>query len=353
LRRLAPPYYFAIPLALLPIAGTFYANEAWRVWGQHLPPRTPDFGNLFVAFPECLFFMHGLVPGSEAPVFNGALWTLTPEVQLYLAFPLLIGLAHLRWRVGKHPISGLAVTVVSAVAVSVLYRVWLYKQIGYALRLEEGSVLFSPYHCLVNTFVGRWAEFALGMGAAGLVMQGRSLSPRVLVPVWVLCLGWFLVLRSDLAVGGWVGQLFLAMEPSPSPLADAVGGAAFALLILCCATIPAIARLFSARPLVRLGTFAYSLYLIHIPVIWLLHHILHVLLDRPLLGTGLWIFAVNMFVGLPLALFAARAFWWGCERPFLSRERQRTLNTSCHTQRSPCSTSRASIVELRSPQEEI
>jgi peptidoglycan/LPS O-acetylase OafA/YrhL len=336
LRRLAPPYYVAILLALLPNVGTFYLNEGWRTWVRHLPPRVPEFApKQFDAFPECLFFMHGMVPGSEFPIFNGPLWTLTPEVQLYLTFPLLVALA--RWRgvrIGaRWRVNGLGLAVAVAVGASVAYRVWLYEQIGFALRLAEAGTLGSEYHCLVNTFLGRWAEFALGMGAAGIVVRERiqpsRLSPLLLLPAFGLCLAWFLVLRSDIAVGGWVGHLFLAMEPAPSPMADGVGGAAFALLILCCAAVPRVARVFSWQPLTALGTIAYSLYLIHSPILFWLYRAIHVLFHTDINTSGqgsLAVLALNMMVGLPIALFAAYLFWLVFERPFLSRERRTTLN---------------------------
>ncbi|MGC4042877.1 MAG: acyltransferase [Armatimonas sp.] len=323
----------AILLALAITLGTFYLDELRRVWLHHLPMETPNFGNLFVSFPECLIFMHGMVPGSEMPAFNPPLWTLTPEVQLYLAFPILVVIA--RWRGtrvgGKWPISGLGLAVMLAVGACVAYRVWLYYQIGYATCLDDDSTFSSEYHCLTNTFLGRWAEFAFGMGATSLVVRERTRSPYLLLPAFCLCLSWFLVLRSDLAIGGWIGRLFLAMEPAPSPLADEVGGAAFALLILCCATIPWISQLFSWRPLVTLGTLAYSLYLVHIPVLYGLQWTMKMLLRRELVTTSagsLPVFAMNMLIGLPLALLAARLFWSLCERPFLSQERRTTLKES-------------------------
>lgn len=323
-RRLAPPYYAALVFALLPVVGSFYLNEAWRVWVHHAPERTPNFANLLDTFPECLFFLHGMVPGSEFPAFNGALWSLTPEVQLYLTFPLLVALARCRTRIGRYQMGGLGVVVTLTVLVSVAYRVWLYEQIGPVPRLESDAALGSAYHCLANTFLGRWAEFALGMGAAGIVAGGRVPSPRLLLPACSLCLGWFLVLRSDIAVGGVVGHLFLAMEPAPSPLADAVGGMAFALFVLCCAAAPRLAHLFSSRWLVFVGTVAYSLYLIHVPTLFWIHHSIQVVLHRQI-NVGLWAFAINLFVGAPLALLLARVFWAVCERPFLSRNRRLSL----------------------------
>ncbi len=333
LRRLAPAYYAAIPLALAPHVLPFYLSEMGRILFRHLPPRVPHFGPLFDAFPACLFFLHGLFPGSEAPFFNGPIWTLTPEIQLYVAFPLLIALARCRICLGKRRIGGLGIAVTLAVAASIAYRVWLYEQVGYAVWRDAGD-LASPYHCLVNTFLGRWAEFALGMGASGAVLRKRLPSPYLLLPAFAFCMSVFLVLRSDLVIEGWVGRILLAMEPAPSPLADAVGGGAFALLLLCCAATPRVAQCFSSRYLIALGTVAYSLYLVHVPLLWWLHRgvrlVLHLDSAAPLGGANgsISLFALNVVIGLPLALFIARTFWRTFERPFLSTERKNTLIVS-------------------------
>lgn len=325
LRRIALPYYAAIVLAILIVAGTFFLNELRRIWLHHLPLDRHQLHNIFASFPECLFFLHGIVPGSEMPAFNPPLWTLTPEIQLYLAFPLLLGVAQWRgFRIGKKCcIHGLGIAVALAVSASVGYRIWLYEQIGFAVR-NSGPEVYSAYHCLVNTFLGRWAEFGLGMWAAYIVARERAGLPRLNRIAFLLCFGWFLILRSDLAIGG----LFLAMDPAPSPLADGMGGLAFAFLILCCASSVRFARFFSWRPFVVLGTYAYSLYLIHVPILLGVHWIIKMPLRReivPIGGSSLSVFGLNILLILPLAFLLARLFWHFFERPFLSQERQNGL----------------------------
>lgn len=308
-RRVAPPYYAALMLALLPVFGSYYAREAGR-WLRHLPHHPIQIGTALLGFPECLLFAHGMVPGKQNPMLNAPLWTMTPEVQLYLTFPLLVFFAR-RKRFG-----GLAGTVAFAIIASIGYRLYLYYTIGYSFALGGGEISLLPdaYHCLTNSFVGRWVEFALGMGAAGLVVRNRVPTPYVLVP---LCMGWivlFLALRN-----GWAGRTPL------TALTDAAGGAAFATLILCCAVIPSVARIFTIRPLMWLGSFAYSLYLVHSPVWVAAGRFEQVVLHLDTEAGGWTMLTINLLVVFPVALIVARLFWWCFERPFLSATWQTAL----------------------------
>ena len=68
------------------------------------------------------------------------------------------------------------------------------------------------------------------------------------------------------------------------------------------------------RPLVWIGGFSYSVYLIHAPLIQLLwQYGVH-----PLGWSGLPAFFALLLLGLPLIVAASWLFWYGCERPFLN-----------------------------------
>jgi peptidoglycan/LPS O-acetylase OafA/YrhL len=308
-RRVAPPYYAALLFALLPVFAPYYVQEAWHAL-THQPSRPIQIGTALLGFPECLYFAHGMVPGKQSPMINAPLWTMTPEIQLYLTFPLLIFLARHR-RFG-----GLLGTVTLAVTASVAFRLYLYAVVGYAFPLGGGDIPLLPdaYHCLTNSFLGRGAEFALGMGAAGAVISRRLPSPYLLLTACLSCLLLFASLRN-----GWAANSPL------TALTDAAGGAAFALLLLCCAAVPSLARLFCGRPFVWVGTFAYSLYLVHSPVWGGVQRFLQSVLHFDTEAGGLGALAINLMVVLPIALGVARLFWWCFERPFLSRSRQESL----------------------------
>jgi len=76
-------------------------------------------------------------------------------------------------------------------------------------------------------------------------------------------------------------------------------------------------RLLSWRPLVFLGTFAYSVYLIHAPllqVIW--QYLLH-----PLHLGDVETFLLLILLGIPAILGVSYLFFLICERPFLVKRR--------------------------------
>ncbi len=76
-------------------------------------------------------------------------------------------------------------------------------------------------------------------------------------------------------------------------------------------------RLLSARPLVWIGGFSYSIYLIHAP---LLQFIWQYLLRSFHSNDGLTLFLL-VVPGMALIVGLSYFFYWGCERPFLNTKR--------------------------------
>ena len=95
-----------------------------------------------------------------------------------------------------------------------------------------------------------------------------------------------------------------------------VGIATMAILISVCRDQnDPIRALLSAKPIVWVGTFSYSLYLIHAPllqIIW--QYLIH-----PLGLSSGQTFAMLSLAGGPLVVAAAYLFYLVCERPFLNR----------------------------------
>ncbi len=109
----------------------------------------------------------------------------------------------------------------------------------------------------------------------------------------------------------------------PLPIRDFfVGLWAAALLVTAAnAEIAWLRRAFSWRPLVFIGTFAYSLYLVHAPLIQVLWQYVFV----PFQGRPVPLFLAFTFVGAPLIVGAAYLFFLVCERPFLTQRKRETL----------------------------
>jgi peptidoglycan/LPS O-acetylase OafA/YrhL len=210
----------------------------------------------------------------EAPTPNGAFWTIAIEAQLYLVLPLLLLVIR---RAG-------AAAMVAAVLVSVL---------SFGMLVPAATLLRMAPQFAVG--------FALGLVAAGVLKPG---TPR-LSWHW-LALGAGLPVLAVIAIFGpvWtVGHYFwidLAIMP------------AIALLLAGVATgRPAeLVRFLDARPIRGLGSFSYSLYLTHAPIIVAIAR----RLVQPHVAAGVPSFLVTLVIGVPTAVLFARLFAAAFER---------------------------------------
>ena len=76
-------------------------------------------------------------------------------------------------------------------------------------------------------------------------------------------------------------------------------------------------RLLGSRPLAFLGTFSYSIYLIHAPLLQVLWQYAF----RPLQSHPVLMLGALVFLGLPIIGAASYGFFLLCERPFLTKRR--------------------------------
>jgi peptidoglycan/LPS O-acetylase OafA/YrhL len=224
--RIAPPYYAAMAVYL---AFTFLQ----RHYGMEpFNPGAIDARQIVAH----LTFLHGLREDTVSAI-NPPFWSLSLEFQFYLTLPILFALAE---RIGYRAV------VAGVVGASLLYRTG----VGYAL--PDQTALFGKF------FLGRWAEFALGMAVASWANR-RDQGPSWLGPKaapWVF-------LGSLAVVGLGVGLEFRG----GFVLVDPLVGLGFALLltsaILSAESRRGPGRLLAWRPLAALGTISYSVYLTH------------------------------------------------------------------------------------------
>jgi peptidoglycan/LPS O-acetylase OafA/YrhL len=217
---------------------------------------------------------------------NAAFWSMAVEVQLYLLLPLLLLLVRRRG----------AIVMVAAVALVVA-------AVG----------IFGPHIPRLGTFVIQSppdlaALFAVGILAAGIVGATRArrswpwawlalaaVTP-VVVAVWWQGSVWTLdhLYWVDLALGPAIACLLAGIATGrPAPLL----------------------RLLDARPIQSLGSFSYSLYLTHAPIV-------AIVCERIVAGrvaTGVPAFLVSLALALPLTIVFARVFAAVFEIPFQRR----------------------------------
>ena len=226
-RRILPPYYVTLVVS------------AGLLWVQaHHHHTAADVGFALAWLGTHALMVHNLRPEYVLSV-NGSLWSLALEFQLYVLFPVLVEAFR------RFPVRGVLLTVF---VVSALYR-WSVAALG------ETDAAYT--YVLAYSVFGRCFEFALGMSAAAAVARWHATGRSPLR-------GWdsLLFLLVPACLLGWGGRW------EDSPLADAAWGVLFAGLLLAASRPGSLAhRLLSARPIVALGIFSYSVYLIHLPLV--------------------------------------------------------------------------------------
>jgi peptidoglycan/LPS O-acetylase OafA/YrhL len=273
-RRLMPAYV-AVVLLSVPVW-----SLAVVIAGGHL-----NYGHLVLAALMHIALIHNLF-FATTEYLNGPLWSIALESQIYVVFALLL--------------------------------IPLWRRFGLAAQLAAAlAVGFIP-HFVLHSFDWTWpwlcGLFGMGVVAAGLTARLDKL-PRV---PW----GWLSLAAA--AVSAVLIRPFVdgvtqdgAMWP-----ADLAVGASIALFFVAASASDRIvpARLLALRPVVLLGTFSYSLYLIHAPLV----DLVGACLGRWHAGATATIAAYGLLIPAVVAL--AYGFYRVFERPFMSKALRTALD---------------------------
>lgn len=263
--RVLPPYWAAVTISLIissfvpqPGSGVPTARSAW-VYGLLLQD----------------------VLGAPSP--NGALWSIAVEAQLYAVFPFLLLMVR----------RGGAALMVAAALVPVVLIGWFATSVPLVhmlLRLTpQFAVLFAIGVAAVRLIEKEdwfaylfWLALLAGMvPLATIVYAGSEWTMRNLF--WV-----------DIALGPASGLLLAGVAIGrPGPVVAAL----------------------ESRAIRGLGVFSYSLYLIHAPIVVLLHRVV----VAPVVDSGLGAFTLMLVLAVPACLIAAKAFSAVFEIPFQRR----------------------------------
>jgi peptidoglycan/LPS O-acetylase OafA/YrhL len=287
-KRILPPYYAAGLISLLLIAFVPGMGTIRNVgWDDSLPAFHWDI------LVSHLFLIHNLSENWSHKI-DYPMWSVATEWQIYFIFPLLL----LLWRR-----FGLLAAVGTAFAAGLAPH-WLFQGrvdgasfvfIGlFALGMAGAVLSFSARHKIINFLRTR-----LPWGVLTLVM----LAPVAYFAKFRGNLDWSHVVLNNIAMGlatmcvlvYCAQSLWASKRDTPKPKAS-----------------PLIVKLLQSRPFVALGSFSYSLYLIHAPVLALVA-----------LGTARFsvsasvAIALSLFVAVPVSIIAAYLFFLAFERPFL------------------------------------
>ena len=274
-RRILPPFYAALVLSVL----VFVVIEA-----LHNKP-------LEISLPALLaniLLLQDILP--KLNLFNGPFWSIAVEWQIYFLFPALV------WFLGKYGKRSVLIFALVVSGALTAFLQWRHPEIAQAC----------PWYLLL---------FAIGLCAGKVSAQCPDRNETVLcAALIVLSLAGVAAVIHAHPITGHGGGDFGAYLPLIDPLAG-IGTAAGLLWVT---RSPRRVPLLSWRPLVSLGTWAYSLYLVHLPCLLLLNAL--VTTFRPEWRQPLpHVYA--LIAGLPLVFGTARLFFLAFEKPFLSRKK--------------------------------
>jgi peptidoglycan/LPS O-acetylase OafA/YrhL len=263
--RILPPYWAALVFSLA---------VAWLI--------IPQPGEAVPTMKSVL--VNGLllqdITGAPSP--NGAFWSIAVEAQLYVVFPLMLLMLRRGSTAVMLSVVGAAVALIGILAPTVslaheLLRLTPQFAILFAMGAAGAGVLAAAER--VKRLPWHWfAAAAAAPVLAAIVLRGS---------VWTIDNFYWV----DIALG--VSVVFLLAGASmghPSPLV----------------------RLLDTRPIRSLGSFSYSLYLIHAPIVVVVYE----KLVGPHLGTGVPAFLVTAAIAAPVSVVGARLFASVFEIPF-------------------------------------
>lgn len=280
-RRIMPPYYAALLFSIALLGA--YNLLAPRLGIGRAVEGALDAGSII----SHLFLVHNL-SFDWAYRINGPMWSVATEFQIYFLFAFAM-LPLLR-------ASGSIVVVIVS---------WVLGSLPFFLLPDSVNLFWAcPW------FVG---SFALGMWGAKIAFAPEYAESfeRERAPWGVLALAWFAVV----VVVCWTGR----SATWGYPIVDFVVSVfAFCWINANVQNVrqkpdspSAVVRILGSRPLVELGAFSYSLYLIQHPVLRLMEKVLARL---PLDLNAL--LAIQLVFGTPIVLFLAWLFAEFFERPF-------------------------------------
>jgi peptidoglycan/LPS O-acetylase OafA/YrhL len=214
---------------------------------------------------------------------NYVLWSIAVEWHIYFLFPLIVWC----WaRFGPKWVVPIAMVL------------------GYALRFGFASTRIARAS---PQYVGM---FTLGMLAAYVTQSSREeyVRLREKIPWGFIALASFLVTCGLSRYWGW------SVAVTRFPILDfPVGLMATSLLVVASRETSVWARVFSWKPIVLMGTFSYSVYLVHAPLLQLLWQYV----VRPARLGDTACFAFLMTLGLAFVLGGSYVFFRLFELPFM------------------------------------
>ncbi|BAZ42547.1 acyltransferase 3 [Calothrix sp. NIES-4101] len=283
--RILPPYYAALIISIaLGLLITFLAKLQlfpwdYQLWGHF----SPQFSISDVL--THLFLVHNLTPGQRLYNINGPMWSVATEWQIYFLFPMILLPIWRRW--------GIIIAVAIAFFFGLIPHYFLNHLIEsacpwylglFALGMAAAEIGFSQKQSFIHFKKSLpWGLFAFGTAVLAILAE-----------------------RVQFGLDKWIS--------------DSLAGLATAFLLVYCTQIIAENKkksltlsILQSPVAIVLGTFSYSLYLIHVLVMTPLNQYLHSLsISSIKMATLLYL------ISIPISLCIAYLFYIVFERPFMS-----------------------------------
>jgi peptidoglycan/LPS O-acetylase OafA/YrhL len=275
--RILPPYYLALGFSLLMIA-TLVGVKTGTRWDASIPVTPSDIIFHVLLLQDWI--------GSTGNKIDPPLWSVGVEWKIYFLFPMLLWCAR-RW--------GFARTV--SVSVIISYLIWFL--LWWRNLLNPTPWGSSPYY--VGLFAMGMLVAKIGEDSYGMQLA-RSRYYRVL-----------LIIASLFVVATVLRQA--VPQEMPLQMTSLFVGAlsAMILLTLRIGLMPKwCARTLSSRWLAGLGAIAYSVYLIHAPII----QAVYIYLVRPMNLAANVEAPLYLILAGAVAIAVSCGFYVACERPF-------------------------------------
>jgi peptidoglycan/LPS O-acetylase OafA/YrhL len=273
--RIIPPYLLAIALTAA-LSLTYIGEKTGTHWDLSLP----------LSWQSVLANVLLIQDIWRVPGVSYVFWSVAVEWHIYLMFPVML------W----------------------IWRRWnLYAALAFGSLVGLAGVGLARY---VDGINGLWPVyytlFALGVGACAIGHYAPAWGRRI--PFGSIGLLGLLAVALILSIKQW--EWFVAH----AKFVDLLAGVSISLLLLSLhlGRMNPLKRMLSARWLVFVGGFSYSIYLMHAPILqvfWQLFAISS--LSNPAVRV-----VVMVALIAPLTAAATYGFYWFCERPFIGTWRR-------------------------------
>jgi len=291
--RIVPTYYIAILFSLI-LINFFINTKTGTHWDASIPVNVKDI-------LADLIFIQDIFTTTVFKI-NHVFWSIGVETRIYVLFPLLIIL---------YKKTNAAVTLLASSVLAVILF-FIIKQINTVDNIIPAEVAgLSPYIIL----------FTIGMISADLCFAKNPKYNILITFPWkttlvLLSLLFMMIIKlihtniiswqiGDIIVGVWAMNLLIVCYN------ESILSSKFIW----------IKNFFSWKPLVFVGTFAYSLYLTHAPLLQIITQYLISPLHLTLFNAAL----LTLIVSLPVCVGFAYLFFLLFEKPFLIMGKKVTI----------------------------